>query len=112
MEFTKETVDGVCVCRLTGPLDLGVVDDLRGELHQVAEAGAGAVVVDMTNVAFICSGCLGALIAFRQGLSRTDGKLAMCGLSGTIHKLFKISRLDRFFDIAASEAAALAAVRD
>jgi len=110
MKLTKETVDDVCICRLTGPLDLTVIDDLRSELHQVAEDGTDAVVLDLADVAFICSGCLGALVAFRQTLSQVDGSLALCGLSAAIHKLFKIARLDEFFHIAASEAAAIAAV--
>ena len=110
MELTEETVDGVRVCRLAGSLGMEASDELRSELHKIAESGADAAVLNLEGVTFLCSSSLGALVSFRQAVTRAGGKIALCGLSTTIHKLFKISRLDEFFNIAASESAAIAAV--
>ena len=111
MKLKQESVNGVCVCRLDGSLDTKSADDLRTKLHKAAETCNGPFVVDLTKVGFVASVGLSALISFRKQVVDKGGKLALCGLSIPIHKLFKISYLDKLFQITASEAEALTAVK-
>jgi anti-anti-sigma factor len=107
MKMSQQEIEGVCVCRFEGSLDTDAADQLRTSLHHVMESSEGPVVLNLEKVGFLSSVGLSALITFRQRLSAKNRKLALCGLSIPIHKLFKISCLDSVFDIVPSESEAL-----
>jgi anti-anti-sigma factor len=111
MQMIRETIGGVCVCRLDGELDKAASDYLRTRLFEVRQSGAKAVVLNLDKVAFISSVGLGALTAFRKAVTDAGGKVALCGLTTAIHKLITIARLDSLFVIVGHENAAIAAVR-
>ena len=109
MELIFDKSGDVDVCCFSGRLDSVVADDFRSALQDITEKCTGSVVLDMEQVAFIGSACLGAMVSFRQKLT-AGSSLALCGLSVPIHKMFKVAALDRVFQIAATrdEAVALA----
>ena len=110
MELAQMELGSICVCRISGRLDVAESDAFRSALHDVAEETTGPIVLDLEGVAFIGSACLGALIALRRHLGK-DRPVALSGLSVPVHKLFKISMIDRLFDIHPSAQDAVSAMK-
>jgi len=66
-----------------GDLDIASVGDLRAALSDAARVGAGAVVVDLTQVTFIDSSGLGALVELHRRLRRSGRRLAVVAPGGS-----------------------------
>jgi len=57
------------------------------------------LVIDFCNVKFLSSAVLGLLIRISKKIYESDGQLKLCGINPKILKIFKITRLNRVFDI-------------
>jgi len=65
----------------------------------IEEAGGINLVIDFGNVKFLTSAVLGLLIRASKKIYESGGQLKLCGINPQILKIFKITRLDRVFDI-------------
>ncbi len=65
----------------------------------IEEAGGINLVIDFGNVKFLTSAVLGLLIRASKKIYESEGQLRLCGINPQIFKIFKITRLDRVFDI-------------
>jgi anti-sigma B factor antagonist len=66
-----------------GELDIANVGDFRAALSNAAREGTGAVVVDLSEVSFIDSSALGALVELHSRLRRTGRRLAVVAPDGS-----------------------------
>jgi anti-sigma B factor antagonist len=66
-------------------------------------------VVDLGAVEFVDSSGLGALVALLKQLSGR-GELVICGARETVMSMFKLTRLDKVFQIVATQDDAVAAL--
>ena len=57
------------------------------------------LVLDFSRVKFLTSSVLGLLIRISKKVYEADGKLRLCGIGRNILEIFKITRLDRVFEI-------------
>ena len=57
------------------------------------------VVLDFINVQFISSSVLGLLIRISKKIYEQNGRLRLCNINSKIFSIFKITRLDKVFDI-------------
>ncbi len=57
------------------------------------------LIVDFSNVQFLTSSVLGLLIRVSKKVYETDGKLRLCSIAPKILEIFKITRLDKIFEI-------------
>jgi anti-anti-sigma factor len=101
-----EQHDGAVVVRLAGELDLYNADDIRHVLATAIDAGAGRIVVDMTEVDFVDSTALGVLIEARSKLGH-DGVLLAAPRLET-RRTLEVSGLDRHLPVHDSVDGALA----
>ena len=83
--------------------------ELKQAVAALAAQGERRLVIDLSQVQFVDSTGLGALVGGLKALGR-DGELVMCGLNDVVTSLFKLTRLDRVFRTFPSTAAALAAL--
>ena len=67
------------------------------------------VLLDFSAVVSMDSGVLGGIIRFRRKFTPSGGKIRLFGMQREIREEFKITSLDRVFEIFNSEAEALAA---
>ena len=75
-------------------------DRLSERLEQAAAGIPQArVVLNLERIEYLSSAALGVFIAFRQKLDREGGKLRLCGLQPKIAQVFRLTKLDRAFDI-------------
>ena len=67
------------------------------------------LLLDFRGVDFMSSAMLGTLIRFNKKCKEFKVKLKLCEISPGIREVFKITRLEKVFDIYASQAEAAAA---
>lgn len=57
------------------------------------------LVIDFGEVRFLSSAVLGLLIRVSKRIYESEGQLRLCGISPKIFEIFKITRLDKVFEI-------------
>ncbi|MHC4187153.1 MAG: STAS domain-containing protein [Planctomycetota bacterium] len=71
-------------------------DELLPVIDEVKER---RIVIDFSNVKFMSSAFLGLLIRILKRTSEQKGSLELVNISPEIRKVFKITNLDKVFDI-------------
>ena len=96
---TAQLEDGTPVVSVMGDVDLATAPLLEQTLVEVAEAGKGEVVVDLTGCSFLDAGGLRALVATRSRLKRSDRSLALVLSNPSVMRIFQITHFDEWFEI-------------
>lgn len=89
-----------------GRVDAAVALEFKNALRQSANDGPHRVVLDLSNVDFLDSSGLGAVIGVMKSIA-PDQRLELTGLHGAVEKVFKLTRMDSVFLIHANRHAAL-----
>lgn len=90
--------------RLIDPEQLKrLFDDLYAILGKSEEQ---QVVLDFGSVKFMASAMLGKLVALKKKCDEYKAKLKLCSVSPDILEVFKITKLNKVFDIQSDEATA------
>jgi len=97
------------VLPLKGEIDLHVSPVVTASLTAMIEKKPKRMVVDLSEVTYIDSAGLAALIQAMQKVEGYGGKFLLAGLQETVRSIFEISRLDQVFQIFPDTEAALAA---
>lgn len=84
-----------------------IADDLY---YLVDEQDQKYLLLDFSSVKFLSSQTLGVMLKLHKKLTDRKGWLGICGLKQDLHKIFKLTRLDKFFNFYESEEEALRAV--
>lgn len=96
--LSVEVVDGACVVKLAGELDLYNAHKVRDALLEACADAPERIIVDLGEVEFIDSTALGVLIEARTKLpNRKAFLLASPGLE--TRRALQISGLDRHFAV-------------
>lgn len=100
MKIEVQETKGVTLMVLVNErLDAHNSDMVKGKLRDVYEGGAKDVVVDLSEVRFIDSSGLGAMVSgFKNAVSH-HGRLVLSGLQAQPRSMFDLTRLTRVFDI-------------
>jgi anti-sigma B factor antagonist len=96
------------VLPLKGEIDLHVSPVVTASLNAMIEKKPDRVVIDLSEVTYIDSAGLAALIQAMQKVEAYGGKFLLAGLQETVRSIFEISRLDQVFQIFPDTDAALA----
>ena len=73
----------------------------------IAEAPAGAWVLDLSRVSYMGSSVLGLMVNVRQTIKAARGTLVLCGLSPRLMEIFRACSLHQLFTIAHGRAEAV-----
>jgi anti-sigma B factor antagonist len=65
----------------------------------IEQAGVPNIVLNFENVKFLSSAVLGLLIRISKKIYQRNGQLKLCCINPKIFEIFRITRLDRVFDI-------------
>ena len=92
-------------------LDQTVIDQMSLELEQIALEAAGncKLLLDFRTVSFMSSAMLGKLLKLHKRCKADRIKLKLCSISDSLMEVFKITKLDKLFEIHPDEAAGVAA---
>lgn len=96
MEMTIETQPAnIAIVHMQGKLDLLSTANVKQRLSQVVSEGSSKLVIDMSNVTFIDSSGLAALVSALKTTRLASGDLRLACLSEEARNIFEITRLDR-----------------
>ena len=89
-------------------LDESNIEEIGRELLSLIEQKPQIkLLLDFSNVQYLSSAALGKLITLNKRVAEGNGKLVLCSIRPQIYEVFKITKLNRIFDIADDEAMAL-----
>src|SRR5881397_914353 len=105
----EERPDGVAVVSWgeRTALDASNADELRRRVGDV-QAHCARLIFDMSQVDFIDSSIIGALVGFLRRTRAAGGDTKLAGITPDVETIFEVTRLQRVFSIHASVSAAAA----
>ncbi|AHG20100.1 anti-anti-sigma factor [Chania multitudinisentens RB-25] len=99
MNFETQSIGNVLVVTpLDRRLDASVSSKFKEDIQAMIAQGTHNILLDFTQVDFIDSSFLGALVSLLKTL-HGKGELALCSLNSNIHSMFKLTRMDKIFTI-------------
>ena len=99
----------VAVLSVTGEVDIYTAQALDERLVEVINSGRTKVVMDLTGVGFMDSTGLGVVVKTLKRVRELGGSLGLVVTDDRIHKVFRITGLDRALDLHGSVPDAVAA---
>ena len=106
---TIDNQDSACIVSLHGDVDLEMAPSVRKILLNCV-AGGKAVLVDMSNVAYIDSSGIASLIEALQTSMGNGNPFGLIAVSEQARRVLELARLDKVFAIHADRDSALAAL--
>lgn len=79
-------------------IDAAVAVKFKDRMRELTENGGDRVILDLSAVEFLDSSGLGAVVGSMKQLGRGQ-KLDLAGLSPTVDKVFRMTRMDSVFRI-------------
>ena len=90
-------------------LDEVHIQEIGEELFEAIEKkGKTKMLLNFENVDYLSSAALGKLITLNKRLKEENGHLKLCNIKENIYEVFRITKLNKIFEIYDSEEAALA----
>ena len=109
MQLTVENSGDIVLVTVHGDhLDASASDEFKRDLAPLLDAHT-KVVLDMSDLRFVDSAGIGAILSCLRRLSAKDGDLKLCGVTKPVRASFEIARMHRIIDILDTREEALAA---
>lgn len=71
----------------------------KEQMLALFDEGRCRLIIDLSNVRFVDSSGLGALVSGFKNASAREGNLKLCGLQPQVRSMFELTRLHRVFEI-------------
>ena len=109
LKITSSEVDGVVLVALNGRIVLGEESTaLREKLKGLIASGKQKIVLNMSEIGYIDSSGLGALVAAHLSAKNAGASIRLCNLGQKFHEVMQMTKLLTVFDVYETEAAAVA----
>lgn len=99
MEFKLEHVGDILLIRICADSLAAYNINKFKELISHSIAPGIKIVLDMSELKFIDSSGIGALVKFSKDVAAAQGIFKLCGITTSVRNLLEIVRVERFFDI-------------
>jgi anti-sigma B factor antagonist len=103
MSFTTHERDDVAVIEVSGRFDAQSAPSVADWLENIAATTPGRVVVDLAEATFLDSSALAVLVRAVKRCRMRGGDVRLSGVQPSVRLIFELTRLDRAFDMFASE---------
>jgi len=112
MQFETTTYADLIVVHLRETrIDAAGAIDFKERMRDYTHDPARRVMLDLSQVTFIDSSGLGAVVAVRKSLG-PDRQLELAGLTPAVQKVFRLTRMDSVFPIHPAPPVAMGGLRD
>jgi anti-sigma B factor antagonist len=99
LQLRVHVADGVQVFELRGSLDIATSPTVRASLLDASARGDHRLIVDLSNVEFLDSTGLGALIGAQRRAKEFAGEVRLVVKEGQILRLLRITGLLKIFSV-------------
>jgi len=107
MVIKDKKVGDAVILTVDGEINFNSSPDFRKAFLKVLDLKAQSVVVNLSGVAYVDSSGLATLVEAHQKLKGVGGKLKLSSLTPKVKSLFEMTKLEKLFDIYATEDDAL-----
>jgi anti-sigma B factor antagonist len=109
MNLITEHHDDLTIVRVGETrIDAAVAIKFKDAMRDITDTANGTIVLDLSQVDFIDSSGLGAIVAAMKQMGDA-GSLDLAGLRPNVDKVFRLTRMDTVFSIHSSADAAIKA---
>jgi anti-sigma B factor antagonist len=99
MEIAVDKIGGIAIATVAADeLDASNAGEFKRDIAPVLQANT-RLVLDLSQLRFVDSSGLGAVVFCLHQFSSKSGDLKLCGMSKRVRGLFELVRLHRIFDI-------------
>lgn len=99
MDLISSTENGMtCIKVAAARIDASVAIQFKDAMRAATATSDGPIILDLSNVDFVDSSGLGAIVAAMKVLG-DPGKLELAGLTPDVDKVFRLTRMDSVFTI-------------
>lgn len=108
MEVTLSTRDGFSVASTKGVLDETAREPFREKLHPLVGEKGTKLIVDLSGSPRVNSPGIGNMVALNADANTNGSAVVFCNVQPYVSMVISVTKLDRFFNMAADLDAAVA----
>jgi anti-sigma B factor antagonist len=112
VDLKARTTNGVRVLQLAGRFDTYTATPVRQWLEGAITQETPNIVVNLAQVGFVDSTALATLVQGMKRCRQMKGDLRLSNLQQPVRMIFELTRLDKAFELFATEESAIAAFSD
>jgi anti-anti-sigma factor len=95
----QETEDDITLIGLDGGLDSASIRDLNKGIDSLLDTGRCRIIVDCTNLNFVSSAGIGALVTLHRRITAADGQVKIAGATGSVFEVLELMNLGSILDL-------------
>nr|WP_232373596.1 STAS domain-containing protein [Leptospira chreensis] len=99
VELKLNTTGKIKTIEIAGKFDIESTEEFESIFAKLIEPNPSVVSIDMSRLDYIDSSGIGSLIKSLNSLKNKKGKLILVGMKPMIQNVFKLAKLDMFFEI-------------
>jgi len=97
MQISSSKKERGVLMALTGRMDTVAAPQFQQACDPWLRDGEATIVLDLTQLEYISSMGLGYLLSVNKRLQSAGGKLVVCGLTGLVREVFRLSGFNQLF---------------
>lgn len=98
MELSTTDIKGIKIIKISGKVDWENARMLDKEIQKLIEDGASHIAFNLSDVSFICSGGIGALVYNLNKVKKVGGAMYLISSNEYVNYLFNTLKFDVVFD--------------
>lgn len=103
MELRVSKLGEVRIIEIQGKFDIESTEEFETLFQKQMETNPSIIAIDMNKLEYIDSSGIGTLIKSLNTIKNNKGSLILVGLNHMILNVFKLAKLDMFFQIMSNE---------
>ncbi len=110
MDLNTEKSNGILIAAPEGRIDGINALQFQQALNEKIDDSVSGVVIDMSDLNYVSSAGLRAVLLISKALQQREARLVLCALQAPIREVFQISGFDQIIDISEDREAAIASI--
>jgi anti-anti-sigma factor len=106
--LTSHAGDEVVLVQVRGELDAHTVRGFEQTLNDLLAQGHSRLVLDASQMSFISSAGLRAVMSAQREAGQLGGQLRICGLNAQARRVFEIAGVEQFLNLSETRQEAMA----
>jgi anti-sigma B factor antagonist len=111
MDVIEQAAGTVTVLEPRGRIDSVTAKEFGECLSKLLDAGRHQLVIDLNGITYISSAGFRQLLIAKKSTQEKNGKLALCGISGEVKRLFDIGAFGELLPVHPTREAGIASVQ-
>jgi anti-sigma B factor antagonist len=107
MEISTNEIKRVTVVAVNGRVDSATAPDLENALKHLVDADKSQIVLDLTDVDYMSSAGLRAMVSTLKSVKRVNGDLRLANPSARVAEVLRLAGLTSIFSVYPSQTDAL-----